>query len=108
MLEVLDNLDRAIDSASRAGAGTGSFFQGVELVRRQFLAKLEGLGVHRIDAASQPFDPALHEAVTTIPTTSAAEDGVVVGVVRPGYRIGDQILRPAAVAVARLLEERAT
>jgi len=105
---VLDNLDRAIDSASRAGAGTGPFFQGVELVRRQFLAKLEGLGVHRIDAASQPFDPALHEAVTTIPTTSAAEDGVVVGVVRPGYRIGDQILRPAAVAVARLLEERAT
>jgi molecular chaperone GrpE len=107
MLEVLDNLDRAIDAAERSGANQGPFFQGVELVRRQFLARLESLGVQRIDAAGQRFDPALHEAVVTVPTPSKAEDGIIVGVVRPGYRIGDQILRPAAVAVGKCHMEQA-
>jgi molecular chaperone GrpE len=92
MLEVLDNLDRAMDSA---------LLQGVELVRRQFLAKLESLGVQRIESAGQPFDPSIHEAVTMVPAASGDQDGVVVGVIRPGYRIGDQVLRPAAVAVGK-------
>jgi molecular chaperone GrpE len=101
MLEVLDNLDRAIASAQTAGAADSALLQGVELVRRQFLSKLEGLGVQRIESEGLPFDPAVHEAVTTVPATSAASDGIVVGVIRPGYRIGDQVLRPAAVAVGK-------
>lgn len=101
MLEVLDNLDRAIASAQTAGAADSSLLQGVELVRRQFLSKLEGLGVQRIESEGLPFDPAVHEAVTTVPAASADRDGVVVGVIRPGYRIGDQVLRPAAVAVGK-------
>ena len=100
LLEVLDNLDRAIDAARRTPS-QDALLQGVEMVQRQFLSKLEGLGVTRIDAASQPFDPALHEAITTVPATSADQDGLVVGVVRHGYRIGDDVLRPAAVAVAK-------
>jgi molecular chaperone GrpE len=102
MLEVLDNLDRAIASAQTAGTGDPSLLQGVELVRRQFLSKLEGLGVKRIDAEGLPFDPALHEAVTTVPASSADRDGIVVGVIRPGYSIGGQVLRAAAVAVGKL------
>ena len=43
----------------------------------------------------------VHEAVTTVPATSADQDGMIVGVIRPGYRIGEDVLRPAAVAVAR-------
>jgi molecular chaperone GrpE len=101
MLEVLDNLDRAIASAQAAGTPDSALLQGVELVRRQFLAKLESLGVQRIESAGQPFDPSVHEAVTMVPAASGDQDGVVVGVIRPGYRIGDQVLRPAAVAVGK-------
>jgi molecular chaperone GrpE len=100
MLEVLDNLDRALESG-RQGASAEALLQGVDLVRRQFLNKLEGLGVTRIDPAGQRFDPTIHEAITTIPAASPDQDGQVVGVVRPGYRIGDDVLRPAAVAVAK-------
>src|SRR5687768_7222741 len=64
MLEVLDNLDRALDSA-RAGASPDAVVQGVDMVRRQFIAKLESVGVKRIDADNQRFDPALHEAISS-------------------------------------------
>ena len=100
LLEVVDNLDRAIDSA-RQGGSTDALLQGVEMVRRQFLAKLEGFGVKRIDADQQPFDPLLHEAISSVPASSPEQDGIVVGTVRCGYRIGDEVLRPAAVAVAK-------
>jgi molecular chaperone GrpE len=98
-LDVLDNLDRAVESARAASSGD-ALLQGVEMIHRQFLAKLEGLGVTRIDSVSQPFDPRLHEAISRVPATSPDQDGVIVGVVRHGYRIGDDVLRPAAVAVA--------
>ena len=98
LLEVLDNLDRALD-ASRAGTSPEVLREGVELVRRQFLAKLEAFGVHRIEAEGQAFDPRLHEAVTAVPIADAAQEGQILGVVRHGYRIHDDVLRPAAVAV---------
>jgi molecular chaperone GrpE len=100
MLEVLDNLDRALESASKVPSAD-ALLQGVEMVRRQFLAKLEALGVKRIEAVSQPFDPSLHEAVTTVPAVSPEQEGLIVGVIRHGYRIGNDVLRPAAVAVAK-------
>jgi molecular chaperone GrpE len=99
-LDVMDNLDRAIESA-RAGASAEAIVQGIEMVRRQFLAKLEGFGVTRIVADQQSFDPLLHEAISSVPAASPEQDGMVVGTVRSGYRIGDEILRPAAVAVAK-------
>jgi molecular chaperone GrpE len=102
LLEVLDNLDRAVESAQRdPGAPPDPLLQGVDLVRQQFLAKLEGLGVRRMAAEGQTFDPLLHEAVATVPVDNAANDGRIVGVVRPGYRIGEEVLRPALVAVAQ-------
>jgi molecular chaperone GrpE len=105
LLEVVDNLDRAIDSARTSpstGSAAATLLQGVEMVRRQFLAKLEGFGVKRIEADQQPFDPALHEAISSVVAQSPEQDGLVVGTVRSGYRIGDEVLRPAAVAVARV------
>lgn len=102
LLEVVDNLDRAIDAATRAGtAASDPLLQGVELVRRQFLAKLESFGVKRIDSDNQPFDPQLHEAVSTVPVPDPSADGRIVGVVAHGYRIGDDVLRPALVAVGK-------
>lgn len=96
-LEVLDNLDRAL--AAGADRTDDPFVQGVSLVRQQFLTTLEGLGVSRVDPLGQSFDPAAHEAVTQVASPGVA-GGTVVGVVKPGYRLGEDVLRPAMVAVA--------
>jgi molecular chaperone GrpE len=101
LLDVLDNLDRAVDASQGQQASIESVLQGIEMVRRQFLAKLESIGVTRIEADGQPFDPTLHEAVTSVPAGSPDQDGHVVGIIRHGYRIGDDVLRPASVAVAQ-------
>ncbi len=102
LLEVVDNLDRAIESARQAPSPDArTLLQGVEMVHRQFLAKLEGFGVTRIEVQDQPFDPEVHEAITTVPAPTPDHDGIVVGVIRHGYRIGDEVLRPASVAVAK-------
>lgn len=98
-LEVIDNLDRAIASATQAAGDP--LLDGVKMVRQQFLSKLEGFGVAPIASQGQPFDPRLHEAVTTVPTPDPASDGRIVGVIANGYRIGDDVLRPALVAVAK-------
>jgi len=96
LLDVIDNLDRAIASATDPES---PLLRGVELVRDQFLAKLAALGVTRVNAKGQPFDAHRHEAVSTEPVTDASQEGVVVRVVREGYAIGDEPLRPASVVV---------
>jgi molecular chaperone GrpE len=103
LLEVVDNLDRAIDAAKRVPRPSSDdpLLQGVEMVQQQFLAKLDGLGVKRIDALGADFDPLRHEAVTTVPAPDASTDGRIVGVIAHGYRIGDEVLRPALVAVGK-------
>ena len=100
LLEVLDNLERALDAA-RQTPSADALIQGVDMVRRQFLTKLESLGVRPIESNGAQFDPSLHEAVTTVPASSPEQDGTIIGIVRQGYRIGDEVLRPAAVAVAK-------
>ena len=104
LLDVVDNLDRALESGRAASPGS-ALVQGVELVRAQFLATLEGHGVRPLEAAGQPFDPSRHEAATTVPVRDAAQDGIVVGVIRQGYTIRDEVLRPAVVAVAAFQNE---
>jgi molecular chaperone GrpE len=103
LLDVVDNLDRALDAARSNAAPDriDTLLQGVEMVRRQFLAKLEGFGVKRIESEGQRFDPTLHEAVSAVPAATPDQDGTIVGVIRHGYRIGEDVLRPAAVAVAQ-------
>jgi len=101
LLEVVDNLYRAIDAAEK-GTSRDALLQGVQMVQRQFLSKLESLGVRRIDSEGSPFDPLKHEAVSTVPATAAEDDGRVVGIIRHGYTIGDDVLRPASVAVAKV------
>jgi len=102
LLDVVDNLDRAIDAAKVGGKDAGDpLLQGVEMVRQQFLAKLDSFGVKRIETLGTEFDPLLHEAVTSVPAPDAADEGRVLGVIAHGYRIGDEILRPALVAVGK-------
>jgi len=105
LLEVVDNLERAIEAprqgSGKAGDAVDALLQGVTMVRDQFLAKLEGLGVTRITIDGASFDPRLHEAISTVPAADPSQDGRIVGIVRQGYRIGDDVLRPALVAVAK-------
>ncbi len=101
LLEVVDNLDRAIEAAGKA-VPPDALLQGVEMVRRQFLSKLESHGVKRIASEGAQFDPVKHEAISTVPAATPEDDGRVVGIIRHGYTIGEDVLRPAAVAVAKV------
>ncbi len=100
-IDVLDNLDRAIAAAIEASSKDTALLQGVQMVRQQFLSKLEGFGVTRLDPLGEPFNPTRHEAVSMVPTDNPERDGLIVGVVTAGYIIGDEVLRPAMVAVAK-------
>jgi len=98
MLPVVDNLERAIEHAT-SQAGTNPIVEGVQLVLRQFLTAFERLEVTSIDAAGQPFDPNLHEAISQ--QDSDAPPGTVVQVLQRGYKASDRLLRPALVVVAK-------
>ena len=100
-LEVLDNLQRSI----RAADGTRSvesLLEGLRLVERQLEGQLAVLGLERITAQGQPFDPARHDAVTVMPVDDPAADQTVVAEFQAGYTFADRVLRPARVAVGRL------
>lgn len=96
LLEVVDNLDRAIDAAQGEAS---QLLRGVRLVRDHFLSKLEALGVARVEALGRTFDANLHEAISTARVDDPSRDGIIVAVVREGYAIGDELLRPASVVV---------
>jgi molecular chaperone GrpE len=98
MLPVVDNLERAIEHATTQ-AGTNPIVEGVQLVLRQFLTAFERLEVTPVEAAGQPFDPNLHEAISQ--QESDAAPGTVVQVLQRGYKAGDRLLRPALVVVAK-------
>ena len=99
-LDVVDNLDRAITAARSAEQATG-LIDGVEMVRQQFLTTLEAHGVRPIDAAGAPFDPKVHDAVSTVEVEDANQVDRVVDVVKPGYSVADEVLRPATVTVGK-------
>jgi molecular chaperone GrpE len=98
LLPVLDNLDRTIYAATESGEAQ-AVVEGVQLVRSQFMSVLTRLGVERIEAHRQPFDPSLHEAIGTVPVTHPSAHNVVIDQIEPGYRVGSRLLRAAKVIV---------
>ncbi|HEU4426635.1 MAG TPA: nucleotide exchange factor GrpE [Pilimelia sp.] len=96
-LPVLDNLDRALEHAE---SDPGAIVEGIRAVRDEAVALLARLGFPRRSDVGEPFDPARHEAVATVPD-AGGRAGTVVHVVRPGYGDDERQLRPAAVVVAR-------
>ena len=105
MLSVSDNLRRALEALpdeARAAADTGlsALVEGVEMTERGMLTTLERHGVRRIDAEGQKFDPNFHQAMFEIPNADVPNN-TVVQVVQAGYAIGDRVLRPAMVGVAK-------
>jgi molecular chaperone GrpE len=99
VLPVLDNLDRALLATTRGGT-VESLAQGVKLVERQLLAGLEKFGIKAFEAKGEPFDPARHEAIQQVETTDHPP-GTVVEEFARGYLIGERLLRPSMVAVAK-------
>jgi molecular chaperone GrpE len=99
----VDDLERALSTPVNGGAlhQGDSMRRGVELTHRAAMQLLEKEGATAIAAEGQPFDPKWHEAVATVPRNGGeVEPGTVVRVMEPGYRINDQLLRPAKVVVA--------
>ena len=97
LLPALDNLDRALDGADQ----DDPLLQGVRLVRAELGDALGRLGIESFSPAGEPFDPSLHEAMATAPQPAdGPASGTVVEVYQPGYRLGEQVIRPARVVVA--------
>ena len=99
LLPVVDNLERAVDAARDGGNGK-PILEGVEMVLRNMLDFLKTHGVIQLASVGQPFDPQRHEAVNQI-ESSDHPPNTVVNEFHRGYQIGDRLLRPARVAVAK-------
>ncbi|MGI8585992.1 MAG: nucleotide exchange factor GrpE [Thermoleophilaceae bacterium] len=98
LLPVLDNLERALDSAEEEEE-KASLAEGVRLVHSELLGALDRSGVRAIEPAGEPFDPNVHEALSTR-SENGADAGVVLDVIQKGYRLDQTVLRPARVVVA--------
>jgi molecular chaperone GrpE len=105
ILDIADNLHRALEAVSDEArssedSGLNALVEGVELTERSLANALQKHGVKRFDPAGEKFDPNLHQAMYEVPDASVPP-GTVVQVMQPGYMIGDRMLRPAMVAVAK-------
>jgi molecular chaperone GrpE len=101
LLESADDLERALAAVS-AGEVEGALAEGVRLSLGSLHQRIARLGAERIPVMGQAFDPHLAEAIDTVPVADEEQDGTVLHEIRPGYRIGERILRPARVRVGRL------
>ena len=99
LLPVLDNLNRAIESASE-DTSRDAILEGIRSIATSFQSALTSAGVEPIESVGEPFDPELHEAVDTAETTGEM-DGKVIEEYSRGFRMGDRLLRPARVKVGR-------
>jgi molecular chaperone GrpE len=104
-LAVADNMDRALkqldaELREKADAGVKALLDGVELTERELLKVLEKHGVRKFEPQGEKFDPNLHQAMYEVSDPSVPA-GTVAQVVQAGYMIGERVLRPALVAVAK-------
>lgn len=98
-LVILDDLDLALKARPKEGDGA-AWADGVELIARKLQSVLDSEGIERISQNKVQFDPNLHEAISN-EENPEFESGEIIEVIRQGYKLGDRILRPAMVRVAR-------
>jgi len=96
LLPVVDNLERALNSAQE---GEEHLLDGVKLVHAELVSVLARNGVEAFDPAGERFDPTFHEAISTR-EDEQSEAGLVLDVVEKGYRLNGSVLRPARVVVS--------
>jgi molecular chaperone GrpE len=102
LLAVLDSLEMGLQAAN--GAGPADILEGNKATLKQFAATLERFGVQELDPEGEPFDPALHEAMTMQPSAEV-EPNTVLTVLQKGYTLNGRLLRPARVVVAAAPEK---
>ena len=105
MVQIADTFARALASLPQAARDAldgqvKAVFDGVEATDRQLIATLEKFGVTVVDTSDGKFDPNFHQAIAEVPG-NGKPGGSIVDVVQTGYKIGDRLLRPAMVTVAR-------
>ncbi len=105
LLAVLDNMDRSLESAKPGVAVAESFVDGVKIIRQQLDQALASMGLVRFDGLGERFDPLRHQAITTLPVASEAQDNTVVHSVSAGCLFGDEVVRPATVVVGKFTGE---
>jgi len=98
VLDALDDLGR-VAHLDPERTSPKDLAAGVELVERKMLKQFEAAGLVRVGQAGEKFDPATHEAVSTVPAQSPEQDHTVAAVFQPGYMFGSVLLRPARVQV---------
>jgi molecular chaperone GrpE len=97
LLPIIDDFERALEADS---AGAESYRQGVEIIHRALMEMLRKRGVTPIEAVGTDFDPEIHQAVS-YEEAPDRRDGEIIAQFRRGYRLGDRLLRPAMVKVAK-------
>src|SRR5688572_27075505 len=98
LLPVVDNIDRAIEAAEKAGE-VENLLEGFRLVRQQLLTTLARHECEPIPAEGQPFDPNFHQAILQQPSADVPA-GYVMMVTQPGYKLHERVVRPAQVIVS--------
>jgi molecular chaperone GrpE len=98
-LEISDDLERALKKRPKSNDDS-TWAEGIELIYRKILSIMESEGVKTMEAEGQLFDPSMHEAISQ-EESEDHESGQIIEVVQPGYLLGDRVLRPAKVRVAR-------
>ena len=100
-LDIADDLERALKSKNRPTEGNGAIWaDGIDLIHRKMIAAFEADGVKLIDTDGKFFDPNMHEAISHEDYPDH-ESGQIIEVVQPGYTLGERVIRPARVRVAR-------
>jgi molecular chaperone GrpE len=102
-IDILDNLDRALEAAQRSYAGE-PLLEGMILVRTQLLARLQEEGLERVPVLGLPFDPAVSESVATQPVGDPDHDHLVVKELMRGYRVNGRVVRPSQVVIGEYRE----
>jgi molecular chaperone GrpE len=100
-LDIADDLARALKNNNRPTEGNGAIWaEGFDLIHRKLIAAFEADGVKVIDTDGKYFDPNLHEAISNEDSPDH-ESGQIIDVIQPGYTLGERVIRPARVRVAR-------
>jgi len=100
VVSLLDNLGRAIEAGKADGAELAGLLEGVEMSQKMLLDGLVKFNVVQLDPHGEPFNPALHEAMTAVPNPDM-EPNTVMEVFQKGYTLNDRLIRPAMVVVSK-------
>lgn len=99
-LSILDDLESAVKHIQEA-ENRASVAEGLVLINQRIKSALEKIGIEEVEALGKPHDPTVHDAVAVDNVTEQEKDGVVLQVLKKGYKLGDVLVRPAAVVVGK-------